>query len=104
MGSELPDRIADFAWKGRVMSLETEETDLATDIGGDPLHWPPEARLILSALEAGEALTSDNRRSSPRTLYQVQASLRLFSDPDGAPPWKLYTRDVSRRSLGVLAA
>jgi len=32
----------------------------------------------------------------------VQAILRLFSDPEGAPPWKLYTRDVSLRALGFL--
>lgn len=68
----------------------------------DPAYWPPEARLILSALEAGESTNAANRRGQSRTLYQVQASLRLFSDPDGSPPWKLYTRDVSSRSLGFL--
>jgi hypothetical protein len=68
----------------------------------DPANWPPEARMILSALEAGESALSDNRRANPRTLYQVQAALRLFSDTDGSPPWKLYTRDVNSRSLGFL--
>ena len=68
----------------------------------DPSYWPPEARLILSALEAGEPLPADNRRGQPRTLYQVQANLRLFSDAEGSDPWKLYTRDVSSRSLGFL--
>jgi hypothetical protein len=70
--------------------------------GGDPAVWPAEARMILSALEAGDPAPTENRRGNPRSLYNVQASLRLFSDPDGAPPWKLYTRDVSSRSLGFL--
>jgi len=68
----------------------------------DPAYWPPEARMILSALEAGDSGLRDNRRVHTRNLYQVQAFLQLFSDPDGAPPWKLYTRDVSPRSLGFL--
>jgi hypothetical protein len=68
----------------------------------DPAYWPPEARMILSALEAAESTHHENRRATPRTLYQVQASLYLFSDPDGSPAWKLYTRDVSSRSLGFL--
>jgi len=58
--------------------------------------------MILSALEAGESQHPENRRHSTRTLYQVQAWLKLFSDPEGSPPWKLYTRDVSSRSLGFL--
>lgn len=73
------------------------------EAGADPSAWPAEARLILSALEASEAINTDNRRGESRTLYQVQASLRLFSDPEGTPPWRLYTRDVSTRSLGFLS-
>ena len=84
------------------MAEETQDSNIATEDVGDPSYWPPEARLILSALEAGEGNPTDNRRNSPRTIYQVQAQLKLFSDPEGAPPWKLYTRDVSSRSLGFL--
>jgi len=82
-----------------------EEGDIATDeeVGSEaPSYWPPEARMILSALEAGDVSPAANRRGQPRTLYQVKASLRLFSDPDGAPAWKLYTRDISSRSVGFI--
>ena len=68
----------------------------------DPASWPPEARLILSALDAGLAHHTSNRRNRPRTLYQVRAHLQLFSDPEGSPPWRLYTRDVSSRGLGFV--
>jgi hypothetical protein len=85
------------------MIQEDGTTSVATAPPGDPSYWPAEARMILSALEAGESQQqSDNRRQGSRTLYQVQAWLKLFSDPDGSPPWKLYTRDVSTRSLGFL--
>jgi hypothetical protein len=79
----------------------TATEELQPPVQVEAALWPPEARMILSALEAGESVP-DNRRTQPRSLYQVQASLRLFSDPEGAPPWKLYTRDVSSRSLGFL--
>jgi hypothetical protein len=83
--------------KKRVVPADPPQSD-----SPDPSYWPPEARMILSALEAAESTHHDNRRSTPRTLYRVQASLFLFSDPDGSPAWKLYTRDVSSRSLGFL--
>jgi hypothetical protein len=84
--------------------LTATETPPATALveSADPGHWPPEARLILSALEAGEATPGENRRGGSRTLYQVRASLRLFSDSDGSPPWRLYTRDVTARSVGFI--
>jgi hypothetical protein len=84
--------------KARVTPAESLSSD-----SHDPAYWPAEARLILSALEAAESTHHENRRNSTRTLYQVQASLYLFSDPDGSPAWKLYTRDISSRSLGFLA-
>jgi hypothetical protein len=70
-------------------------------------EWPAEARMILSAIQAadvgppGKQLGAD-RREKARTDYQVRAILRLFSDPDGSAPWKLYTRDVSARSVGFI--
>lgn len=80
---------------------ETDDVVEAREIA-DPTYLPPEARLILSALAAADSSVAENRRDFPRTLYQVRACLRLFSDPDGSAPWKLYTRDVSSRSVGFL--
>lgn len=60
-----------------------------------------EAELIISALEAG-APAHDNRRKHPRRSYRVEADLRLFIDEVGAPPWRIYTRDVSARGLGFV--
>jgi hypothetical protein len=62
--------------------------------------WPPEVDLILSALEAGGA--HEERRRVKRTRYQVQAQLRLFSDPPGTDPWILYTRDINPKGLGFI--
>jgi hypothetical protein len=69
-------------------------------------QWPAEADLILSALDVGEnggeAPAHDNRRRHPRMRYRVIADLRLFSDPPGSSPWRLYSRDVSARGLGFV--
>ena len=66
-----------------------------------PDKWPAEVDLIISALEAaGEP--HDNRRKHPRMPYRVMADLRLFADPSGIAPWRLYTRDVSARGLGFV--
>jgi len=92
-------------WGTAVENQESPSPSAAAGSGAQSLDlsaWPAEARLILSALEAGEGTLNDNRRAQPRTLYQVLASLRLFSDADGTAPWKLYTRDISSRSLGFL--
>src|SRR5688572_4614080 len=62
---------------------------------------PAEVELILSALEAGQESTL-NQRELKRMTYRVQASLRLFSDPAHAPQWILYTRDINDRSLGFI--
>jgi hypothetical protein len=67
-----------------------------------PDHWPPEVDLIISALEAGAVADFDNRRRHQRMSYRVPAELRLFSDIAGAPPWRLYTRDVSARGVGFV--
>jgi hypothetical protein len=63
--------------------------------------WPPEVELILSAMEAAEGGASE-RREHDRQTYRVRAELRLFSDPAGAQPWVLYTRDVNARGLGFI--
>jgi hypothetical protein len=63
---------------------------------------PADVELILSALEAGQESTL-NQRELQRMSYRVQASLRLFSDPDHAPRWILYTRDVNDKSLGFIS-
>ena len=66
-----------------------------------PDTWPAEVDLIISALEAaGEH--HDNRRQYARMPYRIMADLRLFSDPAGIAPWRLYTRDVSARGLGFV--
>jgi len=80
----------------------TDTTNVMVRDPSDPTVWPAEARLVLTALEAGEAHPNQNRRARPRTLYHVQASLRLFSDPANTPPWRLYSRDVNSRSMGFL--
>jgi hypothetical protein len=66
-------------------------------------EWPVEALMILSALQAGEASSNIERRGPNRIPHQVCAALRLFSDPEGSAPWKLYTRDITARSLGFIA-
>ena len=66
--------------------------------------WPPEVQLVISALEAGAADPPTERRQCPRMRYRVKASLRLFSDPPGSPPWLLYTRDAGARGLGFITS
>lgn len=72
--------------------------------------WPAEVDLIISALAAGEdrakAMPSPvlHRREVPRTSYRVRAELRLYSDLPNTGPWRLYTRDVSVRSLGFITS
>jgi hypothetical protein len=79
-------------------------TSSTIEIGGleiFPDHWPAEVDQIISALEAAGD-SHDNRRQYPRMPYRVMADLRLFSDPQGIAPWRLYTRDVSARGLGFI--
>ena len=65
-----------------------------------PDEWPAEVELILSAMDVGDP--HDNRRKHARMPYRVIADLRLFSDPVGIPPWRLYVRDASARGLGFV--
>src|ERR1041384_7503765 len=66
--------------------------------------WPPEVQIILSALEAARSPLGrrPDRRALKRRSYRVRAHLYLFSDPHDAPPWVLYTSDVSARGLGFI--
>jgi hypothetical protein len=63
--------------------------------------WPAEAKLILSALDAGEHGRADRRRLD-RLPYRTRALLRLFSEEAGTAPKVLYTRDIHCRSLGFI--
>jgi hypothetical protein len=71
-------------------------------------RWPTEVQLIISALAAGEdgarvpASPVSGLRDVPRMAFRVLADLHLFSDAPDAEPWRLYTRDVSSRSLGFI--
>jgi hypothetical protein len=56
--------------------------------------------MILSALEA--AGLSEDRRRLPRRHYHRAASLRLFADVPGTPPWRLFIRDINQRGMGFL--
>ncbi len=58
---------------------------------------------MISALEAGrgQSLASDQRLHN-RMRYRVKATLRLYSDLEGTPPWVLFTRDVGIRGIGFI--
>ena len=72
----------------------TQSSESATD-------WSAEVDLVLSALEAA-SVASQDRREQPRLRHRVPAELRLFSDKPGSAPWRLFTRDVSSRGVGLL--
>ncbi|MGE5608018.1 MAG: hypothetical protein ACM359_02085 [Bacillota bacterium] len=63
--------------------------------------FPQEVEFIISALEAGPRPIYD-RHKLKRTPYRVRATLRLFSDLPGMPPWLLYTRNVTQKAMGFL--
>lgn len=68
--------------------------------------WPPQAELVMSALEAGQHARSNGsmaeRRGMRRRPLRVKAALRLFSDAPQTPAWTLYARDVHARGLGFI--
>lgn len=69
----------------------------------EPTAFPPQADMVLSALEAGRAAApKHDRRVAARRAYRVRATLRLYSDQAGTPAWSLYTRDVHSRGLGFI--
>jgi hypothetical protein len=59
--------------------------------------------LIISAMETVGAREIEHRET-PRRQYRTNAWLRLFSDADDAPLWRLFTRDVNHRSLGFITS
>jgi hypothetical protein len=68
--------------------------------------WPPQAELVLSAIEAGQHRTgydpAQERRVGRRASFRVRAQLRLFSDNPGEPGRVIYTRDIHARGLGFI--
>lgn len=67
------------------------------------IPWPPQAELVLSAIETGQ-YTRAERRHVDRCSYRVQATLKLFSDAADQPPRVLFTRDINARGLGFITA
>lgn len=68
-----------------------------------PVALPAEAEMILSALDAGQARSRQNRRETLRIQYRIGAQLHLFSDAPGTAPREVYTRDVGPKSLGFIS-
>ena len=100
---EVGNLTADERAEEQIADAETAQAEQASPVSAANMNlWPAEARLILSALQAGAAGDASDRRDSQRALHQVRAVLRLFSDPDGSAPWQIYTRDVSARSAGFI--
>jgi len=69
--------------------------------------WPPQAELVLSAIEAGQhrngfAAGGAERRTGKRASFRVRAQLRLYSDNPGEPGRAIYTRDIHTRGLGFI--
>jgi hypothetical protein len=66
--------------------------------------WPPQAELVLSAIEAGQHCTGPGveRRRGKRASFRVRAQLRLYSDNPGEPGRAIYTRDIHSRGLGFI--
>ena len=68
--------------------------------------WPPQAELVLSAIEAGQhragPVLATERRQGKRASFRVRAQLRLYSDNPGEPGRVIYTRDIHARGLGFI--
>ncbi len=69
----------------------------------EPGVIPPDAAMVMSALEAGRQGRIE-RRVARRVPYRVSTLFRLFSDDIGTQPKVLFTRDINRRSLGFVTA
>lgn len=83
------------------MVLVDESKQATLDYCGQP--FPREVEFVISALEAGPRPNRD-RHKLPRTIYRVQATLRLFSDKPESAPTILYTRHVNPQAVGFLTA
>jgi len=69
--------------------------------------WPPQAELVLSAIEAGQhrnglASPGAERRTGKRASFRVRAQMRLYSDNPGESGRVIYTRDIHARGLGFI--
>lgn len=65
--------------------------------------FPPQADMVLSALEAGHgASPQQDRRGNIRRTYRVGANLRFHSDQPGTAPRAVYTRDIHSRGVGFI--
>src|SRR5688500_530642 len=91
-GSRRSRRVSSMSLTVDPTTTQTRPTEPAS---ASATAWPAEVELVVSALEAAAGGRHDERRRQPRTPYRVAAELRLFSDAADAPPWVLYTRDVS---------
>ena len=81
-------------------SLLDKPTASDNSVATEPV--PPEAEMVISALEAAAGEKVDDRRRHPRRRFRAVATLHLFSDTPGAKPWRLFTRDVSVRGVGFI--
>ncbi len=78
------------------MCGQTQMTEMAHD---EPA-WPPDAAMVLTALETGG--WKEERRWGLRTAYRVRATLWLFADAPAAAARILYTRDANHRGIGFI--
>lgn len=78
-------------------------TSIAKAAARPMAKFPPQVEMILSAIETGE-FSRPERRGVCRDPYRTEASLRLFSDAPGTPPWQIYTRDANEKGLGFITA
>ena len=63
--------------------------------------WPADVDFIVSALEAGSADKTFDKRRAVRVPYRSVGFLKLYSEPD-AKPVTIYSRDVCCKSLGFV--
>jgi hypothetical protein len=69
----------------------------------NPADFPPQAELVLSALEAGQGVApAADRRALPRRSHRSRAVLKMFSDGAQGTPFVLFTRDIHSRGLGFI--
>jgi hypothetical protein len=84
---------------GDLMTLVSDKSGPAPKVVRAAL--PPEVEFILSALEVGK-FSGQSRRRSPRHVYRVSATLKLFSDPEHIAPWPIFVRDINAQGLGFV--
>jgi hypothetical protein len=65
--------------------------------------WPRKALLALDGVESRD-IPDWRRPREPRARYRVTGTLTLFSQPERACGWLIYTRDVQSRALGFVCS